>query len=153
MMEVVEAQAVHCRPIALNMRQADRDEIKKFARNTSPIRGINASLRHSLIAWTVLKDGEPIAMFGACELSCISREGVVWFLGTEETRKHARQYLTRASFYVREMLKEFEHLHNKIDYDNRLAIRFAQKLMALMPSNIRLSKEPDGLKIEVYRDV
>lgn len=151
MIEVVTALPEHTRPIAMKMRQEDRNEIKRFNK-TSSIRAINMSYHHSLVCWTVLKNGEPIAMFGAGELSCLSRDGLVWFLGTDEVKKHPREYLQGVRYYVQEMLKDFEHLHNKIDYSNTLAIRFAKKMLALMPHHVKLTEEQDGLKIEIARE-
>ncbi|UOF77179.1 putative acetyltransferase [Caudoviricetes sp.] len=135
----------------MNMRMEDRREIKKFSYGLSPIRAINQSYRASLLCWTVLKDGVPIAMFGAGEISLLSDKGMIWFLGTDEVKKHPREYLLGAKYYVFRMLEDFEYLYNKIDYENVLAVRFARKLLSLMPDNVKLTEEQDGLKIEIAR--
>lgn len=152
MIEIVAAVPEHVRPIALNMRGEDRREVKKFGRH-SPIRALVQSERYSILKWTVLEDGVPIAMFGAGEmgLNPLTDEGVVWFLGTERVRLYPREFIVLGREYILEMLKVFKSLTNVIDYDNVLAIRYARALVKFFPCG-ELVKEEMGLRIIIRGD-
>jgi hypothetical protein len=145
MIEIVYALPEHTKAIAQHMRQEDRHELKKYW-SRSPIRGLNESLKSSLMAWTALKHGVPIAMFGACELGCLSEDGVIWFLGTDAVTKHAKEFVLYAGHYIHTMLSVFESLANVIDPDNKLAVRYAKYLEKTMPC---VTVEKKGLGIEL----
>ena len=151
MIEVVETQPKHLRPIAMHMREEDKREVRRFNK-TSPIRALAESERYCILKWTVLENGVPIAMFGAGEidLNPLTDQGVVWFLGTDRVRLYPREFLIQGIKYVKEMLRVFKSLTNVIDCDNLLAIRYAKKLVSLIP-NSDLVKEEKGMRITIRR--
>lgn len=151
MIEIVDTKPEHLRPIAMNMREEDRREIKRFNK-TSPIRALSQSERFCMLKWTVLEDGVPIAMFGAGEIGLdpFTDEGVIWFLGTERVRLYPRKFLIEGIKYIKKMLRVFKSLTNVIDCDNLLAIRYAKKLVSLIPSS-DLVKEEKGMRITIRR--
>ena len=151
MIEIVISKRDHIQPIAKNMRMEDRAEIKRFNPRMTSIRSLNQCFEKSLVGWTVLKDGVPIAMFGACEPYCMAEEGIIFLLGTDEVKKHAREFILCSKTYISKMLESFKCLSNRIDGNNQLAVRFAKKLLKLMPNNVNLKKGDLGLDIEIRR--
>lgn len=153
MIEIVDAESQHVRPIAMYMRAEDRREIKRF-NNRTPIRAMAESERYSAMKWTVLEDGTPIAMFGVVEMALnpLTDEGVIWFLGTDRVREHPREFLVYGIKYVKIMLTVFKSLTNVIDCDNLLAIRYARKLVHCLP-NSDLIKEDNGMRITIRREI
>lgn len=150
MIAIVKAIPQHCQPIALKMRLEDRNECREYGRYT-PIRALKRSIEHSYFAWTALEDGVPIAMFGVCDETPISDEGIVWFLGTDDVRKYPRSFLKEGVRYIKAMLEDFEMMHNLISKHNTFALRFAKHLQRALPHQVVLTEEATGFRITITR--
>lgn len=108
------------------MRRHDVIEVE--ACGHSPKRALVVGLRSSTLSWTIMADGEPIAMLGCVPESVIDRRGIVWMLGTDGLDKAARAFLTLAPPLVAAMRKEFATLSNMCAVENVKAIRLLRRL-------------------------
>lgn len=123
---IVPAEYHHIAPIAIHMRQADRDEIAALA-ELAPFSALEMCLLSSRpLAWTVLIDDVPAGMFGCGTLP--NGDGQPWLLGTDalEANKAA---VARASVYWRgQLLQRYRKLTNLIDARNTVTIRWLKWL-------------------------
>jgi hypothetical protein len=119
--EVVTASPVHVGPIATRMRAIDARECSAWGRR--PKEALRLGLRGSVVAWTALKHGKPIAMFGVTPLSAIESKGRAWFLATDEACGCARALLTIGPNVIAAMHRRFDRLENWVSVENEAAIR------------------------------
>ena len=126
-LSIIPAEFHHIAPIAIHMRQADRDEVAASS-GRSPFEAIAYSLDRSTVARTVLIDGVPAGMFGCGDLSVLTRSGAPWLLGTDDLALAPLAFL-RASIDWRDKLFErYDSLRNLVDDRNTASIRWLQWL-------------------------
>jgi hypothetical protein len=91
MIEIVPARYSHIGPIASRMREIDRLECLIFGH--TPKQALRHGIALATVAWTVLIDGRPEAMFGASTISLLDGSGRPWMLMTEDGACEARAHL------------------------------------------------------------
>lgn len=111
----------HVARIANRMRATDRAECAAMGR--TPRQSLRLGLLTSEKVWTATVDGLPEAMFGVVVDSVLSSEGTVWFLGTDEVYRHARELLTWGPGLVARLHDSSSVLRNVVSSDNTSAIR------------------------------
>lgn len=116
----------HINRLANRMREVDRVEC--LATGRQPKQALRHCLNGSTLAWTVLKDGKPVGMFGVLPLSIIEGRGAPWFLGTDELLTGARQWIKWGPGFVEAMQGDFPRLQNIVAIDNHRAIRVLKAL-------------------------
>ncbi len=122
MIRLVPARRSHIRPIAAQMRVADRREVGAFF-SRSPRDGLIFSFVSSQFALTALKDDRPIAMFGLTPISLVESVGAPWLLGTDEVYEHPREMLRLGRLAIGVMHDSFRRLENVVSADNSRAIK------------------------------
>ena len=103
------------------MREADAQECLAWGR--SPKQALRIGLRASVLSFTALQVGKPIAMFGVTPINAIEGQGRAWFLGTDAILGCARDLLTVGPAVIEAMHRRFRRLENWVSTDNRRAIR------------------------------
>jgi len=126
---VLPARYEHIAPIAIHMRQADRDEVMALGGHT-PFEALEMSFEKSAEAWTFLLDGEPAGMFGVGTLNILTRKGSAWLLATDLVDEHWRVFLRGSVFWRDQLLSRYDTLANLIDARNRNSIRWLRWLGA-----------------------
>jgi hypothetical protein len=121
----------HARTVQQNLRAVDRLEVERSGGVARTC--VETSLKSSLIAWAMLRDGRPIAVFGAAPFQkpskAMEQKGVVWLLGTDELTHAGKSLVQKGHYYVDLMLRLFPAgLMNAIDPEN---IRTRRWLRAL----------------------
>lgn len=111
--------------VAANMRQADRDEIWASYFST-PHEALTRAMKISEKCWTLVCDGEPVAMFGVARRGMLSNVGSPWLLGTDKVKKYTPAFLRLSPIYVSKMMEGFVRLENYVDFRNKLSIRWLQ---------------------------
>lgn len=125
---VVPARHCHIRPIARNMRRADRDEIAAMS-GKSPGAALAYSLRKSSRAWTIMApDGRPIGMFGVGDVNILAGVGCPWLLGTDELPRHAIVFLRNCPYWLGQLFRGYDVLRNFVDERNTLSMRWLKWL-------------------------
>lgn len=126
MLEVVPARMTHVGPIASRMRDIDRLECKVFGH--TPKTALRLGLIGATMAWTVLVDGRPEAMFGASTISLIDNSGRPWMLMTDEAGRQRRALVRLGRLYTEAMHRHYDTLHNWVHADNSSSIRWLSRL-------------------------
>lgn len=125
--QVVPARASHMMPLAMNMRDADLDEI--YALSDEPVLTVlNRSRRASLKCWTVLVDDEPSIIFGVAPISLLSGKGAPWMLATPRIEEIASRFVRHSRRYVDEMQRGYKTLENVVDERNELSKKWLRWL-------------------------
>jgi len=124
--QVIPARAGHINRIANRMRPHDVREVSALGK--TPKRAMRNSFAASFMSWTVLMDGQPVAMFGASAHDLMEGVGGVWFLGTDDVSKGARPFMRWGPRFVEGMLREFPRLENYVSVENAPAIRLLKAL-------------------------
>lgn len=66
-------------------------------------------------------------MFGVVVESLLGREGVVWFLGTDEVYRHGRELLMWGPGFINRLHDSSLVLRNIVSSENRRAIRLLER--------------------------
>lgn len=125
--EIVPALYEHIAPIAIHMRQADRDEVAASS-DKSPFEALEYSLGKSTLARTVLVDGAPAAMFGVGDINILAGVGAPWLLGTDDVEAISRDFLRGSLEWRDQLLRRYSVLRNFVDARNRVSIRWLRWL-------------------------
>lgn len=120
MFEIVEADSSHIAPIAGNMRPIDKLECMALS-GTGPFESLEEALAISQLAYTVLKDGKPIAMGGVAGAGDI---GSVWILASEDFYSFRKEMLRLTPKYLRLFHSKYPLLFNYVYAGNEKAIRW-----------------------------
>lgn len=113
--------------IALNMRQADVDEVWASHRHLpydALMKGWELSHRSTVVA----VNGEPCVMIGLVISDILSGLGVPWMLGTEDALKYKRNFLIQAPAVIDEMLSVCPRLVNYVHAQNTVSINWLKRI-------------------------
>lgn len=124
---VIPAEYHHIAPVAIHMRQADRDEVQASSGKT-PFAALEFSLERSTMAHTVLFDGVPAGIFGVGDLNLLARKGSPWFLGTDLVDANAATFARASVFWRDQLLQRYDVLANLVDDRNAASIRWLRWL-------------------------
>jgi hypothetical protein len=126
--EYVVAKHEHVEPIAAKMRQSDIDEITASTGN-SPFTALSIGAAESQLCWTMLKDGEPVMMFGCKYAPELAGDiAVIWMLATDEAEQCKKALTIDAVRYVDIMHCHYPRLFNLVDARNKKTIRWLEWL-------------------------
>jgi hypothetical protein len=115
--DIIPAKIEHIPGIALNIREADKQELFDYAL-MNPFEALNISLANSKVAWTGFIDGEPICMFGVARGDTLSTTGYIWLIGTKELDAYAKVFLRKSSKLLKEMFTYYDRLENYVSVEN-----------------------------------
>src|SRR5690625_1598985 len=99
--------------LALDLRQADKDELKASAGDIPVSEALLLSLQASVEAWVVVHDGRIEAVFGVSEGA--TEYGVPWFLATDKFSEFRISFAKESREVVRGMLDRWGFLLNFVD--------------------------------------
>ena len=116
------------KPIATNLRAADRAELAALTRQT-PLSIIEDGISSSVACYTVcLRDGDiPCAIFGVSP-SGASESGIIWCLGTDDLFRIALKFLRNSKDWVNELHRKHRLLFNVIDERQTVYIKWLKWL-------------------------
>lgn len=121
MIRYATATPAHIGRIATRMGEWDR--IECAAGGHAPKDALRLSLRGSIMAWTALIDGRPVAMWGLTAMNLMDGEGSPWMLGTDEARLHPKAFYVGGARSIPMMLRACPRLVNSVACGNKAAIR------------------------------
>ena len=87
----------HVAELAGKLRQADKDEIRAMA-DLDPLEGLAESVAWSHVAYSIMEDETPIAMYGARKVG--GGVGIVWMLASDALERHSIQFLRNSIKYI-----------------------------------------------------
>lgn len=118
-----------------NLRQSDIDEIKA-SHNHTPKEALMISLKESIFALTVEKEGVPVAMFGIVPESALGYRASVWLLASPCLDKMKRRFVRHSRKFIEMMLEFYPNLSNFVDVRNKTSIAWLRWLGAKMDKPI-----------------
>lgn len=124
---IIKAEQWHADFVASHLRQADINEIAVLG-GADPYVATMKSWEHSTLAWAALIGDKPIAVFGVYPTSALTGLGCPWLLGTDDTARVKRRFLTETGPYMAEMLAIFPRLRNFVDAANTQSINWLKWL-------------------------
>jgi hypothetical protein len=114
MITVATATEEHARSIGLRLRAEDMREVD--ALGIDGPEGVLLSMRYSIMAFTMLDDGVPMGMWGACTDSLIaSPAAIIWCLTAEGTERLAKHQLRLSRKFVEDMMVIYPRLLCYVD--------------------------------------
>lgn len=122
MIEIVPATIEHAEQMVPRMRAADVREV--MALGMSPFEAVRHSLAGSLVAEAGLVDGEVGAMWGACPMALAGDKALMWMLGTEHVRRHAKVLLRVSKHFVQHVQALYPILECHVDMRYHEAVRW-----------------------------
>lgn len=114
-------------PIAENMRDADRLEIW-LSNHMKPYEALRRSLELSDLAFTIVHDEGPIAMFGVRCQSVLGGIGIPWLLGTDRIKEVRRQFIYEGRRWLDVLQGDYMVLRNYVHEDNRVSLKWLKSL-------------------------
>lgn len=122
-LSIIPAIYEHIAPIAMHLRQADKDEVTASS-GKSAFEALEFSLGRSAISRTVLIDGVPAGMFGCGDLNILASVGSPWLLGTDDLERAPLQFLRTSIGWRDQLLQRYAVLRNLVDDRNTASIRW-----------------------------
>lgn len=105
-----------------NLRSTTVDEIWALHHYT-PEQSLFYSLTNSVFSFSILVDGEVLAMGGILRpKELLAKRAALWFLTSQKLDKVERSFLRQCRTFMQKMLEIYPVLYNYVDVRNRPAI-------------------------------
>lgn len=124
---VAAALPEHAADLAPRLREADRREVAAFS-GADAGEALMRGVRESSLAWTIIRDGRPLACFGVAPMSLLGATGVPWLLGSDDVRGISLAFLRGGRMFVESMLARFRRLENYVDARNTVSVNWLRWL-------------------------
>lgn len=127
------------RPIALNLRRADCDEIKAGS-GKSPLQSLGDSVDCSIEVYTIFKTKTmlPCGLFGIAPSLYAPLATQVWCMGTDDLSLVGVSFLKQSVAYINKFQKQYPILTNVVDCRNTAHIRYLEwlkfKFIRILPT-------------------
>lgn len=113
--------------VLADLRDADNEEIIALVGEDGVFGAVVSSAQTSSEAWTLVADGQPIAVFGVAPAD-MKGVGIPWMVGTPGVTRHRRAFMRLCSVYIPKMLALFPTLVNIVDARNRRSIAWLHRM-------------------------
>lgn len=102
----------------LELKESDVQEIWN-SHNHSPKDALRISLKESVKCFTILDNGEAIALFGICPYTLIGSKASIWMLSSSKLKKRAYRLVKYTKMFLGIFLELFPYLENWVSVDNK----------------------------------
>lgn len=120
--------------LATSLRQQDVAELEALG-FTNLHHVVHWCVHESAWSWAASIDGNLVCIFG------VSPEGAPWMLGTDLVKTHRRILARESRRYIREMLRDYPRLVNRVHAANTVAVAWLRRAgFTLHPA----TPEPNG---------
>jgi hypothetical protein len=113
--------------LSTRLRAMDLREISSVSERSARS-ALLSGLRTSDFCRVGTVDGYPVCIYGVRAFSSLSREGMIWMLGTDDLASHFMRFGRECMRQVKEMVKNFDYVENWCHADNKLTIRWLKWL-------------------------
>lgn len=122
MIRYTEPTEAHFEYLGEHARETDKQEVKDLTGRTDLAQLLKDSHKVSEEC-LVAEDSEgPVAIFG------VSKEGVVWLIGTDRMRRYSEYLKGDAATILAFWRRRYGTLHNIVSSQNKVAIRWLKRL-------------------------
>ncbi len=126
-LNVVEALPKDAVSLAPRLRPEDAREITS-ASGMPPEENLIHAIRTSRLSYSILAGDTVIGMFGVADHYVIRTYGVIWFVASDEIKRHAIEVMRRCSTYVNVFLDYYAALGNCVDMRNQMHIKWIKRM-------------------------
>ena len=144
MMDIVPADSRHVYGLAPRIRDQDREKCIAI-RGDKPGIALHDTYARSQRAWTVLIDGEEVAMFGVVG-SAMSSIGIPWLICGERLLDHPVAFARQSKKYLPLLAEGYDVLINYVIDTNEVAKKWLRWLGFTLGQ-----PAPYGVKQELFR--
>lgn len=127
MIEFVRPTVEMVESIAVDMRQADADEVWASNHHT-PLESMMKGWEASDFSTVAMCDGEPLVMIGLVRRDVLSGSGVVWMLGANRAMKYKKEFFRQTKPVIDEMLTICPRLCNMVHGKNTSSVQWLKWL-------------------------
>lgn len=131
--------------IGQNLRDIDIFECEEASGMTAQ-ESLLYGLNHALYIKAIFAEGEPVAAFGVTAVRGVEDCGVVWLLATKDVYKAKSTLINLGHKYVAEMLAVRPRLINLVSVDNKISIKWLERLGFIMED-----PKPVGINNKEFR--
>lgn len=146
MIHIKATKKEHALYVAKHLRESDKREMMRAGQQDSTA-AVLESVRVSPFAFTALKDGVPMALFGVKPDSVLSPRARVWLLGTDEINFTKKEFVKNCRIVVDGLLDIYPILYNAVDASYTQAVRLLQFLGAQFGKTV---KSPTGAPFLIF---
>jgi hypothetical protein len=139
MITIYPTQREDIRPIALKLRQADREEIQAGS-GTYPLQALHNAADISLEVYTIFetKTMLPCGIFGIAPSQYAPLATQVWCMGTDDLSLVGVSFLKQSVAYINKFQNQYPILTNVVDCRNTAHIRYLEwlkfKFIRILPT-------------------
>ena len=112
--------------VAMNVRQADKDELWASSNSTPYDAIFNSFLVSRDTTFTGTADGVPVCIFGVRPPSLINDVAVPWMIATSDLKFHSMAFLRKSRKMVDMLSDTFPVMENYVDERNVIAVKWLQ---------------------------
>tara|TARA_R110002074_G_scaffold123695_1_gene259604 strand:+ start:689 stop:1234 length:546 start_codon:yes stop_codon:yes gene_type:complete len=119
----------HAFDLAFKLRPMDNYEV--CAMGNTPLEVLVLPFRYTrkgVNTYTVLDDGNVVAMFGVVSNPHNLKHGTVWMLSSEELDKHWKYFTKRTKKWANYFLSDYEYVANYITIEHKTNIKWLKWL-------------------------
>lgn len=109
-----------------NLRLDDLNEVR--AKGKDPLDALLYGYLHGDRCYSLVADGEPIAIYGTARTGDQPKSASIWLLGTDGILKHRYEFLRISRDRVAEISKPYDLVWNFVDSRNELHIKWLRWL-------------------------
>ena len=148
--ETIIATVAHVKEMASIVREADKMEIFAASGDT-PEEALIDSLERSIMAKTMLADGEIIGMFGLVPVSILGGITVAWFISTENLERYKISFARSCRKNRKKLYGLKEHCDILVNY---VDARYKTSLIWLQWLGFTIHKaEPFGVEGLLFHQI
>lgn len=129
MLYVEKGTPAHAFELAFKLRQLDKYEVALAGHD--PLTALITPFRYTrenVNTYTVLKNGEVLAMFGVVSQKNNLKYGSVWMLSSEELDQYWYYFTKRTKNWVNYFLSDYEYVANYITIEHKTNIKWLKWL-------------------------
>lgn len=127
MIHVVPLKPAHCRLVAHDIRERDREELR-VGWGSAPWETMSVGMADSTRALTVLNDLKPMCVAGVIPLEILTGRYALWIVGTNEIDRHPFAFARASRKWLPRLLDGCGIVTNLIDSLDKPALKWAQWL-------------------------
>lgn len=119
--------------IGANMRKVDVKEFREQGINMHPTAVLEDGRAYSDLAWTIIADNTPIAMFGVVPMWQESVRwkksiGSIWLLGTDDVETFSKDFIRASKHWLQRVSKNYDLVGNNVHMSNSVHLRWLEWL-------------------------
>lgn len=127
------------------LRKSDVQEIYA-SHHHDPYSALCLSYYRSLLCFTVVYSGNPVAMFGVVPENYLGHKAVIWLLGTDDLTKHRIRFARHSKKFVGMFLDMYPFIFNFVHDKNKESIDWLKRIGAKIGEPMPYGEEKENFR-------